>query len=46
MTRDEKLKIFFTGVSIIEIARFCEENGYCVVIASPENFWIEKERGR
>ena len=40
------LKLFFSMASVFDIEKFCKENGYCVVIDSPENFWVEKEVSR
>lgn len=42
----DHLKVFFAMASIFDIEKFCKENGYVVVIASPDNFWIEKETFR
>ncbi len=42
----DHLKIFFAMASVFDIEKFCKENGYCVVIASPDNFWVEKEMFR
>ena len=45
MSIEEQARFFFRNVSIFEIEKFCLEAGYCVVIESPDNFWIEKEYG-
>ena len=43
---DDKLRAFFYNVSIFDLERFCKDNGYCVVIANQNIFWVEKEIGR
>lgn len=35
----------FWNVSVFEIQKFCEENGFCVWIENG-NYWLEKEYGR
>lgn len=39
-------KFFLEKATIEDIKRFCEENGYCLVIFDSQNYRLEKEFGR
>ena len=43
---EEQIKIWFANCPVLELARFCKENGYCVVIEDSENYYVTKEYGR
>lgn len=39
-------KFFLENAPIGDIKRFCEENGYCLVILDSTTYRLEKEYGR
>ena len=43
---DSSIKVFFQNLSVIDLERFCRENGYCVVIQDKDNYYMQKEYGR
>lgn len=44
LTREEHIKIFFQQAPVLDIAEFCKKNGYCVVIQSKDDYYMQKEK--